>query len=207
MRIRPGLPVGTICGLAWAASLRGWMAQLAGPAHSHVTWLTVLLVLLPGALVGAAFGRSIDLRSSGRPVGRWLCFAPALLAAAILDPVIFHQLITDGRGGGSLLVVLTLLAGGFTIGSRRWTPLRVLAALLTAAGVLAMFGVATIAGAPSTPRGLWVALYGTSLVTVGAVASATPWRARVDATGLDNRLDRGRATRPAAVTDPSRTAR
>jgi hypothetical protein len=73
------LVVGGVCGLAWAASMRGWMAQLADGmpvTHSHVTWYTFVLVFLPGVLVGALLGWGLDLRRRGQAAPWWLRFAP-----------------------------------------------------------------------------------------------------------------------------------
>ncbi len=84
----PGLTyplAGGLGGLAWASALRGWMVELAGPTESEVTWLTFLLVLSPGTMVGVAFGRAAHLRSAGRQASRAIVLAPLLLASAILD--------------------------------------------------------------------------------------------------------------------------
>ena len=67
-RPTPYLLVGGLCGLTWAAGLRGWMAQLVWPASSY-TWLTVVLIMLPGLVIGlllawAAYARSLGIRSS-----------------------------------------------------------------------------------------------------------------------------------------------
>ena len=51
--------MGALIGLTWSAALRGWMAQLAGE-ESSVTWLTLVFLLFPGALVGALLGRAAD---------------------------------------------------------------------------------------------------------------------------------------------------
>jgi len=68
------IALGGICGLAWSASLRGWMTQLAG-TESSFTWTgTFLLVLLPGVLVGGLLGWAEALRQSGDIAagGGWL---------------------------------------------------------------------------------------------------------------------------------------
>src|SRR5919202_360445 len=51
------IATGTACGIAWAAALRGWMIQMAGPGQSQFSWYgTFGLLIAPGAVVGAAFG-------------------------------------------------------------------------------------------------------------------------------------------------------
>jgi hypothetical protein len=73
--------LGAVLGIAWSASLRGYMAQVAGP-ESRVTWLgTFAAVILPGAVVGALLGRASHRRGTG-PV--WLACSPLLLAVAPL---------------------------------------------------------------------------------------------------------------------------
>jgi len=89
------------------------MAQLAeGDSHSEVTWMTLALVLLPGLVIGTLLGWSGYLRRTGVRVSRWLVLSPLLFGSALLDPEIFHGLITDGTGGGALIVVATALSIG-----------------------------------------------------------------------------------------------
>ena len=57
--------VGALCGLAWAASLRGFMAQIAGP-ESTVDWAgTFGWILVPGILAGALLGWAEHVRKLG----------------------------------------------------------------------------------------------------------------------------------------------
>lgn len=169
--------VGGLCGLAWAASLRALMAEFAGPGHSTVTWLTPLLVLLPGVVVGAAFGRAAFLRGHGRPAGRSTVFAPVLFLSVLLTPGALITLVTTGMGGGAVFVPLVMLAGGHAFGRKRWTPVRVLTLALTILGIAALFaGGGFAAGLPS-PRGFWVGTLGASLLAVAALASALPYPA------------------------------
>ena len=86
--------VGALCGLTWAAALRGWMPELV-PGESVFSWLTIILLLAPGDVVGSLLGRAAYLRTSGG-TDRRLVFAPVLLLAALLDPKIFLALIRTG---------------------------------------------------------------------------------------------------------------
>ncbi|MDQ3274524.1 MAG: hypothetical protein M3Q39_05705, partial [Actinomycetota bacterium] len=162
-------------GLACASALRGWMVELAGPSESEVTWLTFLLVLLPGTLVGVAFGRAAHLRAAGRHASRALVLAPILLASAILDPQLFRALITTGEGGGALFVVATVLAGGHALSHCGWSPARSATTTLAVFGVGATFAIGTMAAPLTSPRGLWVALLGTSLITLACLAASLPY--------------------------------
>ena len=59
--------VGAVCGLAWAASLRAFMAEFAGPESTFDWFGTFEGVLLPGAVVGALLGWAAHLRGAVRP--------------------------------------------------------------------------------------------------------------------------------------------
>lgn len=169
---------GGLCGLAWSSALRGWMAQLADGmpnSHSEVTWLTLVLVLIPGSVVGALLGYSAHLRAEGRRVSRWLILSPALFASALLDPKIFTGLFRDGTGGGSLIVIATALSAGYVLNRQRWTVQRALVATIGALGLLVIFGMGGLAAPLGTPRGTWVSIYGFSLVLLLAAASSLPY--------------------------------
>jgi hypothetical protein len=164
-------------GLAWAAAMRGWMAQLAmGMPHSHsqVTWLTVALVLMPGVAVGTLLGRAAYLRDAGLPASRGLVLAPVIFGSALLDPHIFVALIHNGTGGGSLIVVATALCSGFVLSRRGWSIARATCALVAALGLLVLGAMGTIAAPISTARGAWVCLYGLTLVMLLCLASVLP---------------------------------
>jgi hypothetical protein len=168
-RPTPYLLVGGLCGLTWAAGLRGWMAQLVWPASSY-TWLTVVLIMLPGLVIGLLLpARSLGIRSS-----RWLVFTPALFAVALLDPEIFRSLISDGQGGGALIVVFTALAGGFALSRRRW-PARLGSGLVALLGLLLLGAIGGMAGPLSSARGAWVSLYGFSFILLLCLASVLPY--------------------------------
>jgi hypothetical protein len=112
--------------------------DLGGGSGSQFTWLTVVLVLLPGAAVGVLFGWALHCRVVGqRPPGA-LVWTPVVFASAIADPTIFHELITTGEGGGSLLVVITALATGYALSRPRWTVWRVVTGLPSAVGLLSI---------------------------------------------------------------------
>jgi hypothetical protein len=170
--------VGGICGLAWSSALRGWMAQLADGmpnSHSEVTWLTLFLVLLPGTIVGALLAHSAYLWQGGRPGSRWLVLSPALFATALLDPKILAGLVRNGTGGGSLIVIATALSVGSVVSRPSWSVVRALLALISALGLLVIFGMGGMAAPLATPRGAWVSLYGFSLVLLLGLASALPY--------------------------------
>lgn len=173
------LIIGGICGLAWAAALRGWMAQLTTgmpDSPSQVTWLTLVLILLPGVAVGAVLGLSAALRASGRPGSRWLILIPVLFASALVDPKIFIDLISSGMGGGSLLVIAIALSVGYVLTRTHWSVTRALVAMLGAFGLLITLCMGEMAAPLGTPRGMWVALYGLALVLLLGMASVLPYR-------------------------------
>ena len=173
------IAVGSVCGLAWAASLRGWMVQVAGQ-DSSFTWVgTFALILLPGAVVGALLGWAEHLRRTGGLAGtrqRWLVASPVLLAVALFDPAIFRALLATGQGGGALGVVLIGLTGGYALSRRGPRGARIvsgLVAVLLSVGC----GLVAVGHAPlTTAHGAWVAVQVMSLMAVLCVACSIPHR-------------------------------
>ena len=179
--------VGGLCGLAWAAGLRGFMAQIVGE-DSSVNWSgTFGYILLPGLVIGLLLGWAEHLRRTGGRRGwRWLALSPLLFAAILFSqgPLGVLGIFEDGLGGGAIGVPLYAMAGGYAISGRgpRWGRL--------ACGLLALTAVPTwaltvewFAGADlavTTPRGLWVALYYYSFLALLMIAAAIPHRCAVD---------------------------
>ncbi|HSF98266.1 MAG TPA: hypothetical protein VLA55_06205 [Ornithinibacter sp.] len=172
-RLAQGAVLGAVVGLTWAAALRAWMSQLAGAATTS-TWTTVLLVLLPGAAVGALLRLAGARRSMGLRHRRALVWAPVLFATALLDPAIFRLLITTGEGSGALMVVATALTGGVVLSRGRWTFGRILCAVVWSMGMLLLFFIGTMPAPLSTPLGAWVCLFGGSLMAVLSFGAALP---------------------------------
>jgi hypothetical protein len=173
----PLVSLGGICGLAWSASLRGWMVQLAGDSSSFTWTGTFLLVLLPGVLAGGLLGWAEGLRRSGGRRGwRWLALAPALFAVAIADPKNFTALIDSGMGGGSLGVVLIGLLGGYALAPRGPVWSRVLTGSIAVIGILGSGFVTGDVQPIATAHGAWAAVYLPSLLVVLCVASSIPHR-------------------------------
>jgi hypothetical protein len=172
------LLLGVLAGLTWAAGFRGWMAELArGEGESSYSWLTVVLILMPGAAIGLLLGAAAHARSRGARPPRGLVFAPALFATALLDPEILRALIRNGQGGGALMVVATALAAGYTLSRRRWGVTRAITALVAVAGILLLTMIGTMAGSLGTARGAWVCLYGLVFVLLLCLASVLPYPA------------------------------
>ena len=92
--------VGGLCGLAWAAGLRGFMAQIAGPEPS-VDWVgTFGWILVPGIGVGALLGWAEHLRTSGGRRGwRWLALGATALLGHPVQPTTRPVVDLRGRCG------------------------------------------------------------------------------------------------------------
>lgn len=171
---RPGVRlvlVGAVCGLAWSAGLRGFMAEAAGPASTFSWFGTFGVILLPGAVVGGLLGRAEYLRRTGGRRGlRWPALAP--LAFVVLDP-------------SAAMVVLPAMAGGYALSGRasrraRWAC-AVFAFLPVPAYVIAMALLDDV-GLLLTPRGAWAAVLLFSLLAVLTLACAVPHRAIASST-------------------------
>jgi hypothetical protein len=174
---------GGLCGLAWAAGLRGFMAQIVHD-ESNVSWSgTFVFILLPGLLIGLLLGWAEHLRrTGGRPGWRWLALSPLLFAAILFSagPVGVLGIFEDGVGGGAIGVPLYAMAGGYAISGRgpRWGRIACGALAVTTIPIWALtvesFGGADLA--VTTARGLWVALYYYSFLALLMVAAAIPHR-------------------------------
>lgn len=177
---------GALAGLAWAASLRGYMAELAGP-DSHVGWVgTFALILAPGVVVGAALGWAEVLRRDGGRRGwRLLALTPLLFGIlALVPPGALQQFVTTGIGGGALAVALTGMLGGYAISRRGPVWVRAVAGLLALVGLVGgALGGALVRPALvlTEPRGAWVAVLGSALVVLLALACSIPHRRVVEA--------------------------
>jgi MFS family permease len=183
----PSALLGAVIGIAWAAALRGWMAELAGHS-SEFDWLgTFALILLPGAVVGLLLGLADHARrTGGRPGWRWLALAPLILGLAPqLVPGAFEQVITTGIGGAAIGVALFGILGGVAVSRRGPLWLRIVCGLLALAFVVtaALFSLGletadfgAIAGLELEPRATWVAVTVVSLMIVFAFACSIPHR-------------------------------
>lgn len=173
----PALLTGGVLGLAWSASLRGWMVQLAGPDSTFTWWGTFALILLPGVLVGGLLGWAEYLRRcGGRRWWRWLAMSPVLFSVALADPKNFTALITTGLGGGAIGVVLIALLGGYALAPRGRAWSRALTGALAVTLIIAAGLITTSVQPLATPRGAWTALYLPSLLLVLCGACSIPHR-------------------------------
>lgn len=162
-RILVPIIVGVVGGLAWAASMRGMMAQLAG-FESEFHWLgTFVFILIPGTGMGALFGWAFARKIAGRRRGAArLALAPFIMAA---DPATL-PLLAAFVGAGFL----------FSHRSRRWVRLLAgIPSMLLLVGV--PIGAAFVIGI-STPHGAWLAIQLGTLIWIPALAEIVlqmPW--------------------------------
>ncbi|TDE94012.1 hypothetical protein EXU48_11160 [Occultella glacieicola] len=158
--------LGAVCGLAWAASLRALMAELAAP--SRMDWFgTFGGILLPGAAVGALLASAWARGAAGRAnrIG-WFALAPLAFAITL--------------GPGQLAFAALTIAGGYALGAHGRGWLRIACAILGAAFLIALVVSLPLVGGASyaltEPRGAWLAVLGASLTILIMVAEAIPFR-------------------------------
>lgn len=159
--------VGGICGLAWGAGMRGFMAAAAGTdSPSVVSWLGTFGIILPiSAVVGGLLGWAEHLRRTGDTRRRRLTrFAPLFFT---VDPA-------------SLVVTLPALAGGYVLagkGSRRARWALGACAMLP---VPAYFAAVAVADGSlrelGGPGAAWVSVLLFSLLAVLTIACVIPQR-------------------------------
>ena len=184
----PLLAIGGVCGLAWAAGLRGFMAELAG-SDSTVSWYgTFAQILLPGLIAGALLGWAEHIRRTGGQRGwRWLAAAPlAFTIAVFVSPDVFRAvvngqpLLSGGIGGGAIAVPLFGMAGGYALSGRgpRWS--RIVLGVVALAPIPAWAFASVAAFGPefalTTPRGAWLALLYYSFMATLDLACTIPHR-------------------------------
>ena len=122
----PMLAIGGVCGLAWAAGLRGFMAELAGSGSDAGWYGTFAQILLPGVIAGVLLGWAEHIRRTGGRRGwRWLAAAPIVFTVAVfVSPEVFQAvlngqpLLGGGIGGGAIAVPLFGMAGGYALSGR-----------------------------------------------------------------------------------------
>jgi hypothetical protein len=179
--------LGGLCGLAWAAGLRGFMAQI-DYEDSNVSWTgTFGYVLLPGLLIGLLLGCAEHLRRKGGRRGwRWLALSPLLFTAVLFSegPSEVLGIFENGLGGGAVGVPLYAMAGGYAVSGRGALWSRIVCGVLALTVIpIWVLTVESFAGpelAVTTARGLWVALYYYAFLALFMLAAAIPHRATAE---------------------------
>ncbi|MBS1905409.1 MAG: hypothetical protein JST33_02340 [Actinobacteria bacterium] len=157
------IAIGAVGGLAWAASMRGMMAQLAG-FESEFHWLgTFVFILIPGTGMGALLGWAFARRIAGRTRGAaWLALAPIAMLA---DPATL-PLLGAFIGAGFL----------FSRRSRRWV--RLLAGIPSLILLIGVPVAAAFVVGMTTPHDAWLTIQLATLIWIPAIAEILlqrPW--------------------------------
>jgi hypothetical protein len=160
--------IGAVIGVAWAASLRGFMQQLAGPASTFSFGGTFGIIISAGTATGALLGWAEYQRRIGLQY-------PLLIAAPLLIAVI-PTLFTGQLDGGPIGLALGAMAGGYSVSGRGPLGARIVAAVIGFAGVPITF----FAPKPdpdlsfTTPHGAWFCTLASSLFVTLALACSIP---------------------------------
>ena len=170
--------VGAVAGVAWAASLRAFMQQLAGPDSTFSFAGTFGIIIPAGVAVGALLGWAEYQRRTGSQ-HRLLVLAPLLLGVVpLVQPGAIRALVTTGDGSGPIGLALLAMIGGYSVSGRGPLWPRTAAGVVTLAAVAATF----LAPKPSpdlsvtTAQGAWFATLGSSLFVILALACSIPMR-------------------------------
>jgi hypothetical protein len=162
--------LGAVLGVAWAASLRGFMMVLAGPDSTFTFTGTFGIIIPTGTLVGALLGWAEYQRRIGHRYG--------LLIAAPLLIGIIPNLATAGLDAGPIDLALVAMAGGYAISGRGPLWARIVAGTVNLAGIAVIF----LASKPfpdlsyTTPHGAWFDTLAASLGMTLALAGSIPMR-------------------------------
>jgi hypothetical protein len=186
--------VGALCGFAWAAALRAFMWEVAGP-DAAVEWVgTFLWVLLPGAVIGALLASAEYRRWTGTvPHRRWLIWSPMLFAAVLLqNPLDLLDGFDGGIGLAAVAVPATCMLGAYAIAGSgpRW--IRGLCALVALSAIPIWSLTATDVGGSamslSDAHGAWAAVLYWGLLATFSMAAAIPHRSPARAFNRPSRL-------------------
>lgn len=174
--------VGVLCGLAWSATLRAFMWEVAG-RDASVEWAgTFLWVLLPGAVIGALLALAEYGRWAGAvPHRRWLVWSPMLFAAVLLrNPLDLANGFQGGIGVAAVAVPAICMLGGYAIAGRGLRWVRALCAVVTLSAIPIWSLTATDVGGSSMsladPHGAWAAMLYWGLLATFSMAAAIPHR-------------------------------
>jgi hypothetical protein len=185
-----------LLGVTWAASLRGYMMQIAGPDSVFTFGGTFGIILPAGTLTGALLGLAAYQHQAGRQY-RLLIAAPLLLG---ILPV-----VASGQPDlAPVILALAGMVGGYALSGRgpRW--IRGVAGILTAGVAVAPFcapGKFPDLSA-TTPHGAWAATLGSSLFLAFALACSIPMRSA----GQAGASPAGRRRRTSAVSLTDRSS-
>lgn len=180
---------GALVGFAWAAALRGFMADLAG-ADSVVHWGdTFGLILAPGVVAGALLGWARYLyRTGGGTRWRWLVLAPLAFCAVVIKDVLTTG--TQSIDTAPIEIALLGIAGSYALSGRGpgWSRALTGATVIGAVAVpLAIAAGPDHSFAVGNPHGLWVVTLIGGLITVLALGTSIPLRIRADRSGAPRR--------------------
>jgi hypothetical protein len=160
--------VGAVLGLTWAAALRGYMMQLAGPTSTFTFSGTFGIILPTGILVGALLGWAEYQRRADRQ-------HPLLIGAPLLLGILASLLTADLAPAG---LALAAMIGGYAVSGRGPLWVRIAAGLIALGTIIAPF-----AGPKpypdlsiTTPHGAWAATLASSLFVAFALACSIPMR-------------------------------
>ena len=123
--------VGAVLGLTWAAALRGYMMQLAGPTSTFTFSGTFGIILPTGTLVGALLGWA----EYQRRAGRWY---PLLIGAPLLLAIL-PSLLTAGLDLAPVGLALSAMVGGYAVSGRGPLWVRSVAGLIAVGAIVAPF--------------------------------------------------------------------
>jgi hypothetical protein len=169
--------VGAVLGLTWAAALRGYMMQLAGPTSTFTFSGTFGIILPAGILVGGLLGWAEYQRRAGRQY--LVLIGPPLLLAVLLG------LLTAGFDLAPVGLALSAMVGGYAVSGRgpRWV--RSVAGLIAVGAIIAPFAVPKPYPdlSVTTPYGAWAATLASSLFVTLALACSIPMRTRCSLPG------------------------
>lgn len=150
---RREMAAGAVVGLAWAAAMRGMMAEMAAndPGGSDVTFATFIFILAPGAIMGSLMAWALAPRAPAtRCPPQRLRWAPMVMC---LDPV-------------ALPVMLAVVGVGWVAGGRGTPTSRMWIGVPSVLTVVILVVAMIVVPPPAWEswRNTWVVVLGASLI-------------------------------------------
>jgi hypothetical protein len=184
MTTAPGQPprrlhfilLGAVIGVAWAASLRGFMAQLAGPDSVFTFTGTFGIIIPTGTTIGALLGWAEYRRRTGSQ-HNLLILTPLLLGIVPLaQPGALQAFLRTGDGGAQIGLAVLAMVGGYSVSGRGPVWARAVAGTIALADTAVVFLAPKPFPylSPATAHGAWFATLASSLYVVLALACAIP---------------------------------
>ena len=177
----PGILIGALLGVTWAAGFRAFMAEIAGPGSTFGWYATFGVVLGGAGVVGGLLGWADHIRrTGGRPHWRWLALSPLILGLLPLTVPGTLAALAQGIGTAGMAVALIAIGLGYAFGGRGRAWLRAVVGAIAGAATIALVAFTPLISEGrisfGDPRGAWAGTLALGSIIVLGLATSIPFR-------------------------------